>query len=336
MISSEEFLQKIYDYFKANAKWPLVREWQINLRHEGNIRRIAAEAGRDKVICEETKDGVCFLYLKGIVTCQGSDNDIMNYLATIRIIASHYISSGKEMITSEAIQKELGLSENDINKVGEILYRETGIWSSFSWPQDGCKFQLEPTDEIVFFETINTVNAYWGVKDQVSAERTEASRMESNNYRGTDFALGLGSEEEETVPRWFDIPLALSDPSLQELLERDLGELEKVLSIEAWKAASILAGSCLEAVLLDLWKRREKEAKECFGSKWPNHVNSFQLATTAAEKGYLSKDHKDLASTIRRWRNLVHPAAALNESQPGRELAEALIALLKLLLVEIV
>src|SRR5437879_2881962 len=103
-ITELDFLQIVYDHFKATGGWPDVRNIQLHIGTQQNARRFAAEIGSDKIICEEQPDGVCFLKLDGIALCKGSDRDIANFLGVIRMAASLYAESGRQKITSQEIQ----------------------------------------------------------------------------------------------------------------------------------------------------------------------------------------------------------------------------------------
>src|SRR5437764_381749 len=106
-ISELNFLQIIYQHFKATGTWPDIRTAQLRVGAGQNVRRLAAEIGTDKVICEEPQDGVCFLKLEGIALCSGSERDVANFLALIRMAASQYAQAGRANITSEHIRDKL-------------------------------------------------------------------------------------------------------------------------------------------------------------------------------------------------------------------------------------
>lgn len=176
-MSRDEFLERVYDEFKANGRWPLVRDLQIKLRHAGNVRRIAAQIGLDKVLCESGPDGACLLLLKGIAICHNSERDIEIFLATIRFLASKYIASGPGQINSKDIQQSLRLTDEETRRLGEILYRNTGIWSSARWSQDRAEFHLEPSEDAVFFDKVQTLLEFLNTKDRIAAEAAEAARL---------------------------------------------------------------------------------------------------------------------------------------------------------------
>lgn len=335
MISDNEFLCAVYDHFRVNGNWPRAGELQVQLRHAGHVQRIAAEAGRDNVIYENANDGECYLTLKGIAQCRGSGEDIKNFIATLRLFASHYVAYGHEELTSHTIQEKLGLPELEMRRLYEIVRRESGLWSGAGQSHDFSEFHFKLRDEVVFFETIDDLEEYWRVRDDIAAQKAAANRLTSDPFPTGDSTVAIAVEDKDPVSRISGRLVKLFDPKLDELLQRDLRELEKVLSVKAWKAVAILAGSCVEALLLDIWKRREGEAKKHFASKWPNAVNAFELATVAVKEGYLTQDHGDFAGVLRRWRNLVHPAAAIRQAQPRQEIAEALVAFLKLLIVDV-
>jgi hypothetical protein len=307
------------------------------LRNLGSVRRIASEIGRENVICEDRPDGLCFLHLEGIALCKGSDEDIENFLAAVRLSAKRYISNGPGPITGQEIGHELNLSPLASKRLAQILYRGSGFWSSGGWSSDSSEYHFNPSEEVVFYEHVATLNDYFEARNRVRSEALEASKqLWSREGLVAEPLTSEYAEVETTTLRHLGIRVALSDPTLQRIAERDLAELTQVLAIQAWKSAAILAGSCLEAILLDLWYRQEDTAKARWRDRWPHDVRAFELAEAAAEAGIISRNHKDLASTIRRARNLIHPAVEAREKQqPSRELTEALVAFLRLLVSEL-
>src|SRR5215471_17565655 len=107
-MDKDEFLQLVYDRFRADNTWPLVRALQVTLRPL-NVKLLAAEVGTDFVACEEGPDGVCFLRLKGLERCPKAIDDVELFLATSRLSAHHYIKHGTTPITSYIIPDALQL-----------------------------------------------------------------------------------------------------------------------------------------------------------------------------------------------------------------------------------
>jgi len=90
-------------------------------------------------------------------------------------------------------------------------------------------------------------------------------------------------------------------PELRQCLESDYKELQACLKAEAWKAVDVLAGSIVEAVLIDaLGPAGVDQAK----------LDSMELAaliTLAKDKGILDDEAADLSTVVRKYRNLIHP-----------------------------
>jgi hypothetical protein len=90
-------------------------------------------------------------------------------------------------------------------------------------------------------------------------------------------------------------------PELRQCLESDYRELCACLRAEAWKAVHVLAGSIVEAVLID--------ALAGAGVAQPNldSIELAQLIALAIKKGILADEASDLSTVIRKYRNLIHP-----------------------------
>lgn len=90
-------------------------------------------------------------------------------------------------------------------------------------------------------------------------------------------------------------------PELRQCLESDYQELRACVQAEAWKAVHVLAGSIVEAVLIDgLGDSAVDQSK----------LDSMELApliALAKERGILSDEAVDLSTVVRRYRNLIHP-----------------------------
>jgi hypothetical protein len=91
-------------------------------------------------------------------------------------------------------------------------------------------------------------------------------------------------------------------PELRQCLDSDYKELRACLKAQAWKAVHVLAGSIIEAVLIDALASEP-------GSD-PSKLDSMEfskLIALAKDKGILSDEAVDLSTVIRKYRNLIHP-----------------------------
>jgi hypothetical protein len=90
-------------------------------------------------------------------------------------------------------------------------------------------------------------------------------------------------------------------PELRRCLESDYNELRACLKAEAWKAVHVLAGSIVEAVLIDALGAAGIDQTKLDSMKLEH------LITNAKDEGFLPDETVDLSTVIRKYRNLIHP-----------------------------
>ena len=277
-LAETRLLQDVFDHFMREGCWPLVRELQVRYRHEGNVRLLAQSCGEQKVVCTDGDDGICFLRLTGIAQCEGGGGEIHAFLEAIRLVARVAIEHPGQEVTARDLREALELDPSQLARLGDLLKRNSSIWSGGSWGQDPTDFRLTPRTDAVFYERVTSLDEYDGTKARVDQEALEAASL------GIRRGGGPGT--------WPTTPLKapshgaqLRHPGLNEVLQSDLVELEMLRAAGAWKAAGIIAGSCLEAVLLDVWWRNETAARAEFKTQWPDRVSAGKLAEAAARAG---------------------------------------------------
>ena len=107
--------------------------------------------------------------------------------------------------------------------------------------------------------------------------------------------------------------LFITDAELRESLGSDIEEVERALRNSEWKAATVLAGSTIEALLL--WRlnqdpeaaRRTTAPKGVARKPDLNRWELHQLITAAAELALISSDTALAAGLAKDFRNLIHP-----------------------------
>ena len=123
----------------------------------------------------------------------------------------------------------------------------------------------------------------------------------------------------------------INDPEFRASLESDYTEMMLCASSEAWKAVHVLAGSIVEAALIECivieeFRNREDALKMDLG----------QAISLCREKGVISQRSSDLSSVIRGYRNLVHPGRKIRlKEQVNRDSAEVAKSLVNLVVGEI-
>jgi hypothetical protein len=112
-------------------------------------------------------------------------------------------------------------------------------------------------------------------------------------------------------------------------LEADHAELCKCLTAGAWKAVHVLAGSIIEALLLDCLQSSGYSGCSASGLL---RMDLGQLITTCRAENILSAKSADLSSVVRTYRNLIHPGrlVRLGEvvNQHGATIAQSLVEII--------
>jgi hypothetical protein len=117
----------------------------------------------------------------------------------------------------------------------------------------------------------------------------------------------------------------ITDPALRGSLQADYAELQQCLSIQAWKAVHVLAGSIIEALLVDSLRALVAPSEVEGLYKLPLDA----LITRCAEESLVSERAAQLSHVIRGYRNLIHPGRVIRLSErvdaDGATVATALV-----------
>lgn len=120
----------------------------------------------------------------------------------------------------------------------------------------------------------------------------------------------------------------ITDGSLRESLDADYRELNLCLNAGAWKAVHILAGSIIEAVLVDYLILTNFQAKT---SKDPLRMTLEELIKACKAEDILTDKTEKLSSAIQTYRNLIHPGRQVRLCERidinGAKIAQALVEL---------
>jgi hypothetical protein len=118
----------------------------------------------------------------------------------------------------------------------------------------------------------------------------------------------------------------ITDQKFRTSLASDYAELLKSLESGAWKAAHVLSGSVVEALLIDFLISMDYEKKS---GKNPLELDLSKAVDACRKEGALSDRASALATVIRGYRNLIHPGRMirLNErvDKNSAAIAKALV-----------
>jgi len=125
----------------------------------------------------------------------------------------------------------------------------------------------------------------------------------------------------------------------RQIIERDYEEVQKCLTIGAHKAAIVLCGSIVEALLLERLSKDESKARNSASKFDIKHKSSaldewelYELVKIASDLGILDSDSDALASQLRGYRNVIHPGLEIRKGfEPSPAKADAANSLLKLI-----
>lgn len=117
----------------------------------------------------------------------------------------------------------------------------------------------------------------------------------------------------------------IKDGPLRDALESDYHELRTCAEQGAWKAVHVLAGSIVEAVLVEYLAGSGNAKKD------PLTMTLGELIAACAKAGVISSKTAELSSAVKAYRNLIHPGRAvrLNEraDSDGALVAQSLVSM---------
>lgn len=125
----------------------------------------------------------------------------------------------------------------------------------------------------------------------------------------------MANENENPI---FDYITALEYRSI---LETDFFEMTICLNSKAWKAAMVMAGSLIEAILIEHLEWLEGPGNETRLRKYTLN----EAITQCENKGEISETTAKLCSAIKDYRNLIHPGRVVRDSVPAPDQSNALI-----------
>jgi hypothetical protein len=126
----------------------------------------------------------------------------------------------------------------------------------------------------------------------------------------------------------------ITGAQFRESLENDYGEMVRCFDSKSWKSVQVLAGSIVEALLIDYLLATNDPPR---GGKDPLRMDLAEAVNICKAEGVLSERTADLSSVVRSYRNLIHPGRTvrLNEAQPSENSAKIALALVDLLVEEV-
>src|SRR5437899_1164203 len=111
-------------------------------------------------------------------------------------------------------------------------------------------------------------------------------------------------DTESNMDRPTDNPIEftfITGEDFRKSLESDYGELQACKTGRAWKSVHVLAGSIIEAVLVDSLVSSGHSGKD------PHRMTLDEAVDACKQAGFLSDTSVKLSTVVREYRNLIHP-----------------------------
>ena len=183
----QALLQRIYDHFQASALWPRYRQLEIDLWNQAPLHEIISGIPGSLIVVETPiqRGTTCSLTLRGIAHCEGSQDDVENFVRAVALLASQYVQHGEDVkVHSDLIASELGLSEIQCRRVVELLWREGGtLIGGGSRSNDGASSELNIGPSALHFVGTSSLEDFFDrVKKAEEARRSESSFGRSRGW----------------------------------------------------------------------------------------------------------------------------------------------------------
>ncbi|PZV05403.1 MAG: hypothetical protein DCF22_24710 [Leptolyngbya sp.] len=121
----------------------------------------------------------------------------------------------------------------------------------------------------------------------------------------------------------------ISDDALQAMIERDKEELDNSLKSGLWKATLLLAGSIIEAILVDYFLNFppnedvlsvfEEAAFKRYKGRKVEELDLVALIKLAVKDNLIAEENSQLSTVIKNYRNLIHPGRELRKKEKVNE-----------------
>lgn len=179
------YKQTVYDYLRENGDWPTYRQVEIKLLptyHDFDVFEVAKSLldtfSRSFFVSDSTRQAS--LSVERIHQCQGSEQDLANFIEVIRYCADKYIKSKEDEIyvSSDEVSSNLGMEDLDVIKVGLMIG-----WPIFTLKeidQRAPNWKLTLSKEVIHFAEVKSIDDYLDRCDALrQARNLKADLLES-------------------------------------------------------------------------------------------------------------------------------------------------------------
>jgi hypothetical protein len=322
--AERSLLQMIYNYFHEHAKWPRSRWVEVEFAETADFTDITRSL---RPVYLRNGDPIyegatCELTVAGLLECDGSKRDLENFLRMIPFLARAYRDDSK--VHRADVMQELSLGDNESQRLFELLHTDSTLTSGGGRNPDGWDY-LGASQAAFRLRKVSSIQEYLEEKRKLylQPEASTGPEVDADPEPGS-----IGGPSGAPVPE-IDLSL-IADPDLRAIVESDRQELIACYHNGAWKAVGLLAGSCCEAMLIDLLARNPSAIPGKHAAQWKSKLGLKDFAQYARDAGLISPEGHELIQTLKRWRDLVHPWRATSSRQPSKAIARTMLTFLEL------
>ncbi len=188
------YIQTMYDYFRENLQWPTFRQVEKKILPTHRDFRVldVASSFEDNQAAHffyQHLDVPATITLKEIRHYPEAEKDLADLAKVIRYCADKYVNSDEDQVTvtGEEVGRNLHFEEIAVRKVGLLLVLTSGIFTSFSNPEQSI-WHLTASQNILDVEGIQSIDDYFERLDeriksyQASRSSQNAASIMSQNY----------------------------------------------------------------------------------------------------------------------------------------------------------
>ena len=199
------YLQIIFDYFHENGKWPtynyldrLFLQLHPDLDLDEIIKSLPPGLSRPFNAYLFSASGhsndEAYLTVQAIYLCQGSEEELADYVRAIRFCVDRYNSPDKDkrQISSSDLISQLGMSELSTRKVGWMLSIELWMFRSFSSNDDSWQGTL--SRDARQFRDVETIEQYLEKVEELK-KRKKGSSFASEPMQYSIIVTEMGNVE---------------------------------------------------------------------------------------------------------------------------------------------
>ena len=164
------YLQTIFDFFRQNAEWPTYRFVDRKLFKDAGVDAKEISASLPNGFANGFRFDSDFenraaLSIEAIRLCNGSEEDLINFLAAVRFLVERYKQAEDEdnpLVTNADLKNHLHIADDKIARVGKIIASESSLHLSSSMPTNGSgTWQFGLSREIRRFDGVTSLDDYF-------------------------------------------------------------------------------------------------------------------------------------------------------------------------------